>query len=419
MMERSVRDQAKLDQIVDEVAGFTDRNVSLDDLYGKVLAYHTGKPTTDRARVESIVMKAVPADVVAWENQWAPSSKSQPFIVPANPCLQLLARLCIPLLHEGFRLGYLWVLAANGHDSLELLLQQVETMAPRFEGLAVEVMEALGEDHRTTTAREAALRSLLRGNADRPAAQQAIWEAAHAPGKRVAVILLPATGDRRDAMPSHLSQRPVRQAVTDALRTVRDQLLWMVDADHVALLLPASFSARDASALAAAFRQALEVRTDAPQPDHGQVALGTSSAAGDLTVRYREAVVAAQAGAVDPAAAAGGQWESAGIYQFLARANAAPHPHSTRYAALRGAARGADLLEMLEMVYDSDAPRQELASRLHIHRTSLYNRLQRMQTILGEDPLSSAVRLDLHLAMKVQRWARRPQVAWFDAEPAA
>jgi PucR family transcriptional regulator, proline-responsive transcriptional activator len=65
-------------------------------------------------------------------------------------------------------------------------------------------------------------------------------------------------------------------------------------------------------------------------------------------------------------------------------------------------------LALLERIYDSDAPRQAIADELHMHRTSLYNHVQRIADVIGVDPLVSSVRLDLHLALKVRRWQQRP-----------
>nr|WP_275902040.1 helix-turn-helix domain-containing protein [Brevibacterium zhoupengii] len=69
--------------------------------------------------------------------------------------------------------------------------------------------------------------------------------------------------------------------------------------------------------------------------------------------------------------------------------------------------RGEVLLEFLEKVYDSGAPITELASALHVHRTTIYDRFQQLSLILGADPLDGVVRLELHLALKLRRWHSR------------
>ncbi|MFC9361958.1 helix-turn-helix domain-containing protein [Rhodococcus sp. NPDC057014] len=47
---------------------------------------------------------------------------------------------------------------------------------------------------------------------------------------------------------------------------------------------------------------------------------------------------------------------------------------------------------------------------LHLHRTSLYYRINKIRDILGVDPLGGATRLELHLALKASRWTRRPRI---------
>lgn len=80
-------------------------------------------------------------------------------------------------------------------------------------------------------------------------------------------------------------------------------------------------------------------------------------------------------------------------------------PRSSKLAAILAAPNGEELLSMLERIYDYDGPRNELAAELHIHRTSLHHRLGRIGKLVGQDPLASSVRLELHLALKARRWS--------------
>jgi len=53
---------------------------------------------------------------------------------------------------------------------------------------------------------------------------------------------------------------------------------------------------------------------------------------------------------------------------------------------------------------------QEVAAELHLHRSSIYNRLAKIRSLIGADPLAGQVRLELHLAMKAHRWSGRPRI---------
>ncbi|TFC16827.1 PucR family transcriptional regulator [Cryobacterium algoritolerans] len=45
------------------------------------------------------------------------------------------------------------------------------------------------------------------------------------------------------------------------------------------------------------------------------------------------------------------------------------------------------------LIYDKDGSVAEVASQLHLHRTSIYNRLGRIRDLIGVDPLNGYVRL--------------------------
>jgi DNA-binding PucR family transcriptional regulator len=51
-----------------------------------------------------------------------------------------------------------------------------------------------------------------------------------------------------------------------------------------------------------------------------------------------------------------------------------------------------------------------VAAKLHLHRSSIYNRLGRIRQLLGVDPLKGLPRLELHAALKMRRWSARPRI---------
>jgi DNA-binding PucR family transcriptional regulator len=83
---------------------------------------------------------------------------------------------------------------------------------------------------------------------------------------------------------------------------------------------------------------------------------------------------------------------------------------STLYSELRELDRNGELLPVLEMLYDKDGSVAEVAQHLHLHRTSIYNRLGRIRSLIGVDPLGGQARLELHLALKAERWSGRPRL---------
>jgi DNA-binding PucR family transcriptional regulator len=103
-----------------------------------------------------------------------------------------------------------------------------------------------------------------------------------------------------------------------------------------------------------------------------------------------------------------------GIYQLLASAGggagAWADAGSVYFRLLEDHDRNHELLPVLELFYDNDSSVQGVADKLHLHRSSIYNRLGRIRQLLGVDPLKGMVRLELHAALKARRWAGRPRI---------
>jgi hypothetical protein len=403
-------DQNKLDQVVDEVARITGRNVTLDDVFSKVLAYNTSHPTTDRARIDSVLMKSVSDDARTWEAASDLSMQTRPFILPPNPDLGILARVCIPLISRGFRVGYLWILVRDEQDAPEPILDAVNDLGARIEDFASAVMEATEPLSQDSAARENALWRVLRGV---ESADQRGWLFSTIGGQNVRVAVLSSPGLRSDEEGAAEQVRFVRKAMSDALRAVHAPVLWAPEADHVAALITDQVSSLDTATILKRFGQSLALHNISAKPDRGYVAadIGFSEPTMVLEMlpgKYRDAVAALQACRVDARIAATPEFGAIGVYQFLSQAGMALLPRSSKLSAILAAPNGEELLSMLERIYDYDGPRNDLAAELHIHRTSLYHRLRRIAAIVGQDPLASSVRLELHLALKARRWAGRP-----------
>lgn len=404
-------DQNKLDQVVDEVARITGRNVTLDDVFSKVLAYNTSHPTTDRARIDSVLMKAVSDDARTWEAASHISTQTKPFIQPPNPDLGIFARVCIPLISRGFRVGYLWILVRDEHDSPEPILEAVNGLGARIEEFASAVMEATEPLTQDSAARENALWRILRGV---EGADERGWLFSAVAEQKVRVAVFSSPGLRSDEDGAAEQARFVRKAMSDALRAVHAPVLWAPEADHVAALMTGQVSGMDIAAIRKRFGQSLALHSVSArsEPGHAVAEIGLSEETASLESlpgKYREAIAALQACRVDARLAATPEFGAIGVYQFLSQAGMALLPRSSKLASILAAPNGEELLSMLERIYDYDGPRNDLAAELHIHRTSLYHRLGRIGKLVGQDPLASSVRLELHLALKARRWSQRPR----------
>ncbi|WP_369369690.1 PucR family transcriptional regulator [Promicromonospora sp. Populi] len=88
----------------------------------------------------------------------------------------------------------------------------------------------------------------------------------------------------------------------------------------------------------------------------------------------------------------------------LAADGVAVHPG---LEALLDLPEAAPLLHTLETYLELACSAQATAEALHLHRTSLYYRLQRVELLAGTDLKDGTERLALHLALKVARAAGR------------
>ena len=129
---------------------------------------------------------------------------------------------------------------------------------------------------------------------------------------------------------------------------------------------------------------------------------------GDVLVTFVPAAPATSSGAARPAPPAARSTTAAGALDAVAARLAADgvcvHPG---LEALLGLPEAALLLRTLETYLELAGSARATAEALHLHRTSLYYRLQRVELLAGTDLKDGTERLALHLALRVARAAGR------------
>jgi PucR C-terminal helix-turn-helix domain len=118
----------ELQSIVDDLAGAIGRAVVINDSELRVLAASAQGEPIDRARVQSILSRRTPDAIKSYAFSLGIVEKNVPVVIPSNPDLGVLRRLCVPLLGEHERYGYLWIIL-DTHDLTELHQIAVETGA--------------------------------------------------------------------------------------------------------------------------------------------------------------------------------------------------------------------------------------------------------------------------------------------------
>ncbi|KGJ79421.1 PucR family transcriptional regulator [Cryobacterium roopkundense] len=399
---------ADIDQAVAIIAAHLGRALSLEDLDGGLLAYSAHQATADRVRTNFLLSKVVPPDVSAWQLSHGIATAVKPVPVPANAELGMLGRVCVPLLARGFRVGYLWVLQLDDECEPDAIVQELRVIRPEMDTLAEMLLNRTSADSDGRRAREAQFLSACFGDRDAVVSVGG-WPGVHGRGPwRLATLLERGDNAQRNPVESSLLQRLSALHATLGINRV---LFSAGTETHAVLLLQDAIDGVDESEILRRF--GLEVSRRAGQPA-APALLGLSEPFADLRRlpgAYAEARSAVQAAWVDSQLGALVSFRAIGVYQFLAVEGREVSPgESTLYSELRELDRNGELLPVLELLYDKDGSVAEVAEQLHLHRTSIYNRLGRIRSLIGVDPLGGQVRLELHLAIKAERWAGRPRL---------
>ncbi|MDX3802872.1 helix-turn-helix domain-containing protein [Streptomyces sp. AK04-3B] len=400
---------SEIQDIVDEVATALGKGVSVDDLSGRLVTYSAQQGRADEARIRSLLHRAVPDDIRSWQDRHGVATATAPVEVPPNPDLGMRARLCVPLLHHGVKTGTLWILQSDDTWSAAALLDRLARLGNQIDTLAAlqyDKANPLLEERRN---REATFRHACQAD---PAALDDLgrWPALYALDTVHVLVCMPASAHgpahRGDAETAQL-----RVALHQTLAAHSHVLATSVQDTHTTVLVRSSHGADTAHQLHQELTTAVATvtRTDMPP----QVFAGVSSplkTIDRLPDAYQQAVIAGQAAAVDPQLGPLAAWDDVGPYRFLARNLRRDALHQSElYTRLHAADDNGDLLHTLEVYYDSASVNQ-VAQRLHLHRTSLYYRLGRIKDAIGTDPIDGPARLELHMAIKTARWANRPRI---------
>jgi hypothetical protein len=401
-----------VEQLVEQVAQKLGRGLSLEDLDGVLLAYSSNQSHADRVRVNFLLSKKVPADVSAWQLSHGIATAVRPVVVPANQDLGMLGRVCVPLMVRGFRVGYLWVQQDSADENPTAILTQLPAVNHELETLSGLLLDSNTAESEFRRGRE---REFLAACAGEPNAVAAIagWKEIQGRGPWQVVTVLDADGwsGGSDPIASTLIHRSAALQATIGV----DAALFSAGTDTHSVVLFRELSGRANHAQVLVHYQ-LELAKRSGRPVQ-RIILGISEGFGrprELAAAYRQSKLAAQAAAVDPQLGELVDCRATGVYQLLASAgggaSAWADSASVYFRMLEDQDRNGELLPVLELLYDNDGSVQDVATKLHLHRSSIYNRLGRIRQLLGVDPLKGMPRLELHAALKMRRWAGRPRI---------
>jgi hypothetical protein len=185
--------QQGVEQLVEQVAQKLGRGLSLEDLDGVLLAYSSNQSHADRVRVNFLLSKKVPADVSAWQLSHGIATAVRPVVVPANPHLGMLGRVCVPLMVRGFRVGYLWVQQDSVEENPTAILTQLPAVTNEVEMLSALLLDSNTAESEFRRGREREFLAACAGETNAVAAV-AGWKEIQGRGPWQMVTVLDADG---------------------------------------------------------------------------------------------------------------------------------------------------------------------------------------------------------------------------------
>ncbi|GAA5173116.1 hypothetical protein GCM10023321_74010 [Pseudonocardia eucalypti] len=383
----------RLNTELDRLAVRIGRNVSIDDPAGRLIGYSSQDGAVDAARVSTILARQVPQDVLAWQDSHGIRDAVEPVLVAANPALKFAARVCVPIRRGAACLGYLWILSPNEPVAPEAL-RAATRCANDVAGLVAEVAGVTAPDDRDTVVR----RLLTDPTAD-PENLLARQPELYNTDVQV-LVAVPKEANQAAVAPLSAAEfSRLSGALPSALRGHGDNLGSFVTATHLVAMTRGT-----PERLPGQLEQLLEedrFRVGISAPARFDVSAARAA--------YRQALAAAELSALDPTLPARLPWALLGPYRtLLDLPGTSAATLATALAPLDGAANSAAmLLDTLETYLDLGGDAGRTAGRLRLHRTSLYYRLGRIAELLGADLDNGLTRLELHLALKSRRLARR------------
>ncbi|MFZ3567990.1 PucR family transcriptional regulator [Streptomyces sp. BH097] len=381
--------------LVDEISALLGAPATLENRDFRLIAFGAQASADDDAdgfdeaaldpvRTRSILTRGSTSAVRSWFEGFGITSAKEPVRIPATPEAGVYrGRICLPVRHHGFVLGYVWLLDDDPGPTQEQLDAAMEVTGRIGAQLADEAQagaDLTREFHSVLTAERgwqrdmavAALRTALGSRAS---------------GLHTVVCVAPWPSADPDDAPS---VRTIPAA--DALCTVP----WGVTGQCLALLV----RLRSREALAPALTAAAKLRARAGSP----VAAGVGAARDDLAelaTAWQEATAAARAALADPRLGPDAQWSSIGPYRLLT-ALPAEAAHDPAVAPLLSPAHR-QLARTAEVFLDCAGQAGRTAAALGIHRQTLYYRLSRVEQLTGLDLDEGEDRLLLHMGLKASR----------------
>lgn len=383
---------AKVQEIIDDLALRISRPVAVNDFALDLIAASSQIGSVDRYRTESIMNRHTPPEVVEFLRSRSLLRRTEPFMVDQEVLPGMQARMCIPLVEAGFPIAYIWIVVGD-HRLSDAEMVQVRNAA---RGTLAELIAMRDPDDQLMLDSRRLLAVL---SSDPFSAGYAI-SALVADGlvgdlRKASVVVFEFAHDRSN--PSWDRQATFRPVYERARRSwARGALLGLSDGNLVAVCPSANVD----GVIAGARSELGNTRGKAPL----LAAIGSSRCEDPeqgLRSTFEEARYAAWvAAAVD---AVGPQLDYSELGAFVALRQFAVEEASVA----RLSREAAELRNRDSRVYADTALTllncagdvHDTCTKLSIHRTTLYYRLDRMREMIGDALEIGWKRTSIHLGL--------------------
>lgn len=410
----------ELQAIVDDLAQRLDVPIVLEDHEHRMVAYSSQSEAIDDVRRDTILRREARLEVKDWFRQFGILQATAPLRIPGHSELGILGRLCAPIWFRSWLLGFLFLIDDDhllDHDAIAVVEQ-----AGRHAGLL------LYEEELARRLSASVLSHLLSADSDlRVAAARQLTEQGIMSADSVHAVVYVR---REDDAASSRWREQIGEALFELSRKVGHVgLVQAARPDHGVLLVPVAGLDDDRAAVEVAQEilaaLARRPRTH-PIDDRGQPRFiaGIGDPQRHLTAAvasYRQAQLAATVAAAVPSVGDLARWADLGAFRMLAQIpvhDDCERSLDPRLVTLLGT--DPELVRTVEAYLDLAGDAKRTAEYLHLHRATLYYRLDKAQQLTGVDLRDGNDRLALHMSFKLARLVgRHPAGPVTDAARAA
>lgn len=389
----------QLQHAVDDLASRLRRSVVVDD--GSVRAVVTSRHfgDEDEVRVRAVLQREPGDKALAHVLSHGVTRWTTAGFIPALPEIGMAARVCVPIRWRGELLGLLMVMDADGTltaDELSLATAAATDMAPNLDSI-------LKED---ASGGEKALWDLVDPRPKtRRQAMSEIAERHDLTKFAPCVALHLATTEVDDGTDGH-APMVLAGALPAEAREDPGTLLYAVKEGSALLLIgPAQAPSRD-SLETRAHRLVSRLNDLSAQRFQWVAGIGCIVGGLDLAAETAEQAGLAARAARGPMPRPIVFWEDLGAYASLLRIPPEGLAHSalpSEVGRLLEIDGDGQLTETIRSYLDHGGSSPATADALHIHRTTLYYRLGRVQELAGLDLADGRTRLALHVGLELLR----------------